>query len=65
MTLNQFAKKLAVICNESQLLYADMIDQEYLFDLQENLIDLLIEANNDGKITHATMLEFEHVFTTK
>ena len=65
MTLNQFAKKLAQIHNDSGLLYADMLDQETLFRVQEEIIDLLIEAENDGNVSQNTMLQFKHIFKIK
>ena len=65
MTTNQFAKKLAVIHNESGLLYKDMLDQDILFFVQDAIANLLIEANKDNSVTTKTMLEFNHVFTVK
>lgn len=65
MTLNQFAKKLAQIHNESGLLYCDMLDQETLFSVQDQIIDLLIEAERDGAISQNTMVQFNHIFTLK
>lgn len=65
MTLNQFAKKLAQIHNDSGLLYADMLDQETLFRVQDEIIDLLIEAENDGNVSQNTMLQFKHIFKIK
>jgi len=62
MTTNQFAKKLALICNESKLLYEDMLDQDTLFFVADAIANLLIEANRDKSITDKTMLEFNHVF---
>jgi hypothetical protein len=65
MTLNQFAKKLAQIHNESGLLYSDMLDQETLFNVQDQIIDLLIEAQRDGSVSQAALLEFNHIFSIK
>ena len=65
MTLNQFAKKLAQIHNESGLLYKDMLDQDTLFSVQDAIADLLLEANKDNSVTTKTMLEFNHVFNTQ
>jgi len=65
MTTNQFAKKLALIANESGLLYKDMLDQDILFFVQDAIADLLIEANKDNSVTKKTMLEFNHVFSVK
>ena len=65
MTTNQFAKKLALIANESGLLYKDMLDQDILFFVQDAIADLLIEANKDNSVTKKTMLEFNHVFQVK
>ena len=65
MTLNQFIKKLAVIHNEHGLLYSDMLDQETLFKVQDEIIDLLIEGENDGNISQNTMLQFKHIFKIK
>lgn len=65
MTLNQFAKKLAQIHNESGLLYSDMLDQETLFNVQDQIIDLLIEAQKDGSVSQAALLEFNHIFSIK
>ena len=65
MTTNQFAKKLALIANESGLLYEDMLDQDTLFFVQDAIADLLIEANKDNSVTKKTMLEFNHVFHEK
>jgi len=65
MTTNQFAKKLALIANESGLLYKDWLDQDILFFVQDAIADLLIEANKDNSVTKKTMLEFNHVFSVK
>ncbi len=62
MTTNQFAKKLAVIANESGFLYKDMLDQDTLFELADSIANLLIEANKDKSVTTKTLLEFKHVF---
>jgi len=62
MTTNQFAKKLALIANESGLLYSDMLDQDTLFAMQDAITNLLIEANKYNSISTKTMMEFEHVF---
>lgn len=63
MTLNKFAKGLAQIHNESGLLYCDMLDQDTLFSAQDAIIDLLIEAERDGSVSQATLLQFNHIFT--
>lgn len=64
MTLNQFAKRLAEIHNESGLLYCDMIrDQDTLFFVQESICDLLIQANQNGSVSDKTLLQFDHVFS--
>lgn len=65
MTTNQFAKKLALIANESGFLYKDMLDQDILFFVQDAIADLLIEANKDNSVTKKTMLEFNHMFHVK
>lgn len=65
MTTNQFAKKLAVIANESGFLYRDTLDQDTLFELADSIANLLIEANKDNSVTTKTMLEFNHVFSVK
>lgn len=65
MTLNQFLKKLAVIHNEYGLLYSDMLDQETLFKVQDEIIDLLIDAERSGAVSNATLLQFKHIFTIK
>lgn len=66
MTLNQFATKLAKIHNDSGLLYCDMMrDQETLFDVQQGICDLLIEAHKKGAVSQKTLLSFNHVFTVK
>jgi len=62
MTTNQFAKKLALIANESGFLYKDTLDQDTLFFVADAIANLLIEANRDKSITNKTMFEFEHVF---
>lgn len=63
MTTNQFAKKLALIANESGFLYKDTLDQDTLFFVADAIANLLIEANKDNSVTTKTMLEFNHVFT--
>ena len=63
MTLNKFAKGLAQIHNDSGLLYCDMLDQDTLFRVQEEIIDLLIDAEREGSISQATLLQFNHIFT--
>jgi len=63
MTTNQFAKKLAVIANESGFLYKDTLDQDTLFFVADAIANLLIEANKDNSVTTKTMLEFNHVFS--
>lgn len=66
MTLNQFAKRLAEIHNESGLLYCDMMrDQETLFFVQESICDLLLQANQNGSVSDKTLLQFDHVFSLK
>ncbi len=65
MTTNQFAKKLALIANESGFLYKDTLDQDTLFFVADAIADLLIEANKDNSVTKKTMLEFNHVFSVK
>ena len=62
MTTNQFAKKLALIANESGFMYKDTLDQDTLFFVADAIANLLIEANKDKSITNKTMFEFEHVF---
>jgi len=64
MTLKQFAKRLAEIHNNSGLLYKDMLDQETLFDVQEKISDLLLEANQRGALSNENLFEFNHVFKT-
>ena len=63
MTLNKFAKGLAQIHNEHGLLYCDMLDQDTLFRVQEEIIDLLVEAEREGSVSQATLLQFNHIFT--
>lgn len=63
MTTNQFAKKLALIANESGFLYKDTLDQDTLFFVADAIANLLIEANKDNSVTTKTMLEFNHVFS--
>ena len=65
MTTNQFAKKLALIANESGFLYKDTLDQDTLFFVADAIANLLIEANKDNSVTTNTMLEFNHVFSVK
>lgn len=65
MTTNQFAKKLALIANESGFLYKDTLDQDTLFFVADAIANLLIEANKDNSVTKKTMLEFNHVFSVK
>ena len=65
MTLNQFLKKLAVIHNENGLLYSDMLDQDTLFRVQDEIIELLLEAERSGAVSNATLLQFKHIFTIK
>ena len=65
MTINQFAKKLATIHNENGLLYSDMLDQDTLFKVQDSIIDLLLEAHNDGALSKNTLMQFNHIFTLK
>ena len=65
MTLNQFAKKLATIHNESGLLYKDMLDQDTLFEVQDSIIDLLMKAHEDGALSRNALLQFNHIFSVK
>ena len=65
MTLNQFIKKLAVIHNEHGLLYSDMLDQDTLFRVQDEIIDLLIDAERSGAVSNSTLLQFKHIFKMK
>lgn len=65
MTINQFAKKLATIHNENGLLYSDMLDQDTLFRVQDSIIDLLLEAHNDGALSKNTLMQFNHIFKVK
>ena len=62
MTTNQFAKKLALIANESGFMYKDTLDQDTLFFVADSIANLLIEANREKSVTNKTMFEFEHVF---
>jgi len=64
MTLKQFAKQLAEIHNDSGLLYKDMLDQDTLFDVQEKISNLLLEANQKGALSNENLFEFNHVFRT-
>lgn len=65
MTLNQFVKKLAVIHNENGLLYSDMLDQDTLFKVQDEIINLLLEAESSGTVSQASLLQFNHIFKMK
>lgn len=65
MTINQFAKKLATIHNENGLLYSDMLDQDTLFKVQDDIIELLLEAHREGSISKNTLVQFNHIFTIK
>lgn len=65
MTLNQFIKKLAVIHNENGLLYSDMLDQDTLFKVQDEIINLLLEAESSGTVSQASLLQFNHIFKMK
>tara|TARA_R100000406_G_C3067526_1_gene113244 strand:+ start:511 stop:708 length:198 start_codon:yes stop_codon:yes gene_type:complete len=65
MTINQFTKKLAAIHNEYGLLYSDMLDQETLFKVQDSIIELLLEAHNDGALSNNTLMQFNHIFKIK
>lgn len=64
MTLKQFVKQLAKIHNDSGLLYKDMLDQETLFDIQDKIANLLLEANDRGALSNDNLFEFNHVFRT-
>ncbi len=65
MTLNQFAKKLAEIHNEHGLLIADGFDQDTLFKMQDEIVDLLIDAQREGSLSQNTLLKFNHIFHIK
>ena len=65
MTLNQFVKKLAVIHNENGLLYSDMLDQDTLFRVQDEIINLLLEAESSGTVSQSSLLQFNHIFKMK
>lgn len=65
MTLNQFAKELAQIHNESGLLYKDMLDQDTLYQVQDCIIDLLLKAHEDGALSRNSLLAFNHLFSIK
>jgi len=65
MTLNQFAKQLAQLHNETGFLLADMFDQETLCIIQDRVADLLIEAYEDDAVSRKTLLEFKNVFRMK
>ena len=58
----EFIKSLAEACNNSTILYADMMHQEELFDFQDKIIEALLEANRHKLFTNSELLKFEHVF---
>lgn len=65
MTLNQFVKQLAEIHNEHGLLIADSFDQDTLFKMQDEIVDLLIYAERNGSLSQNTLLKFNHIFHIK
>ena len=60
--IGEFISAFTKVCNESQILYCDMIYQEDLFDFQEKVIDALLEANRDKLFTTSELLKFNHIF---
>lgn len=60
-----FIKDFSMAVNKSRLLYADMVWQEELFDLQEEIIDILYKSHQHGLFTARQLMYFEHVFSTQ
>ena len=63
--LNSLISKLAKAFNDSKVLYADMVWQEELFDMQARVIDALYEAHLAGLLSTKQMLMFEYVFSVE
>lgn len=60
--VENFITSLTDICNETEILYEDRIDQEELFVFQEKFVDALLEAHENGLFTQRQLLKFNHVF---
>ena len=60
--IKEFIASVADICNETEILYEDRIDQEDLFVFQEKFVDALLEAHENGLFTQSQLLKFNHVF---
>ena len=60
-----FIKEFSMAVNKSRLLYADMVWQEELFDLQEEVINILYKSHQQGLFTARQLMYFEHVFSTQ
>ena len=60
-----FIKDFSMAVNKSRLLYADMVWQEELFDLQEEIINVLYKSHQQGLFTARQLMYFEHVFSTQ
>jgi len=61
--LNKFISSIADACNQSKLLYADMVWQEELFELQQDIVDALHQGYEDNLFTADQLLAFEYVFS--
>jgi hypothetical protein len=64
MTIKKFVKEFALIANDSELLYSDLIDQEQLFEMQEKILNLLLLAHKDSTLSADDLLQFNFVFGT-
>ena len=64
MTIKKFVKEFALIANKSEFLYSDLIDQEQLFEMQEEILSLLLLAHKDKTLSAEDLLQFQFVFGT-
>jgi hypothetical protein len=63
--IEDFIEAFSHACNETEILYQDMVYQEDLFVFQEKVVDALLDAHKNGLFTQETLLKFNHVFSLK
>lgn len=60
--MKRFIEEITDACNQHEILYADMVYQDSLFDFQEQFIAALMNAHENGLFTKEQLLKFNYVF---
>lgn len=63
--IKDFIEAFSHACNETEILYEDMVYQDDLFVFQEKVVDALLDAHKNGLFTQDDLLKFNHVFSLK